>query len=119
VFAAEGEVVPLVEGGARVGEVTILQHRADGPTALAVEIRYVATATLTIRPDAWYVLPLVGDQVPAATNGQSEPELEAGTLGPGESRTGWLEFTLSEPSDSVFLEYRGPDGTPAFAVDVS
>jgi hypothetical protein len=118
-FVGEGEAVPLREGGVAVGEVTVLQHRRDEPTTLAVEVRYAAAATLRVRPDAWYALPLVGEQVPASTGGEVEPPLEAATLQPGESRTGWLEFTLTEPSDSLFLEYRAPDGTPVFAVDVS
>ncbi len=118
-FVEPGAAMPLREGDATVGEVTVLRHRRDSATELAVEVRYVATDTLTVRSDAWYALPLVGEQVPAVTGGGQAPALEDGTLQPGESRTGWLEFTLTEPSDSLFLEYRAPDGTPIFAVDVS
>jgi hypothetical protein len=81
-----------------------------------VKFRYSATAQLAIDPGAWLAQPSEGAEMPATT--PADPAIHPaiqGQLGPGQARTGWLEFTLSEGPASLSLVY-GPSGSALFTV---
>jgi uncharacterized membrane protein len=113
-----GASIPIVEGPAALGWVTVLDHRIEadpeGGVRLLVEVRYVAELDFEVRPAAWVAVPLDGEAAqaaPAIVDG-----LASGILGPGETTTGWLEFELATESTDLFLDYEDPGGTTVFIV---
>lgn len=113
-----GTTMPVVEGPAALGSVTVLQQRSEegpGETRLLVEVRYRAAQAFEVRPDAWFASPIDGDGV-AGRPSDVEPALDAATLDSGAVATGWLEFSLPAGSSDVFLDYDDPGGTTLFIV---
>ena len=114
-----GASIPIVDGPAALGSVTVLQHRiedagADG-VRLFVEVRYRAEQSFEVRPDAWLAVPLEGEPAsgqPATT----DPVLESTTLEAGESVTGWMEFEVTGDGSDLFLDYSDADGSTVFIV---
>jgi uncharacterized membrane protein len=115
----QGAVMPVVEGQAALGSVTVLQHRtADGTsgrTRLLVEVRYRATQSFAVRPEAWVAEPLEGEAT-AGRPSSVEPALRATTLAAGETLSGWLEFEFATDGSDVFLDYLDPAGSTLFIV---
>lgn len=115
-----GATIPVVDGPAALGSVTVLQHRTEGAAAggtrLFVEVRYVAQQVFEVRPDAWGVVPLEGEPT-AGQPASVDPPLEAATLEAGESITGWLEFAVpAAGSTDLFLDYHDAAGSTLFIV---
>lgn len=114
-----GASIPVVDGPAALGSITVLQHRtetaATGGTRLLVEVRYRAEQAFAVRPEAWVAAPLDGDEA-TAQPASVEPALRAATLFPGEIITGWLEFELPADAADLFLDYEDPDGSTLFIV---
>jgi uncharacterized membrane protein len=114
-----GDAIPLVDdNGQTTGEVTILQvdpvsATAAGGTIFAVEFQYRAVQTLTIDPSPWVARSSAGGEASAdsAATSPGRPALGVGPLGAGLSRSGWLQFTLPDTPDSLFLDYRRLGGT--------
>jgi uncharacterized membrane protein len=114
-----GDTIPLVDdSGATSGEVTVLQVDPQAPAAgggivIEVELRYRASRTLTVDPGAWVARSSGGDEVShvdgAARAGR--PALIGGSLAVGQTRSGWLEFDLSDAPDSLSLDFRRFGGT--------
>jgi hypothetical protein len=113
-----GASVPVVEGSTVLGYVSLVQHRTEevgGSRRLLTEFRYVAVTSFEVRPDAWVATPLAGDPAFGQPSGTS-PALEAQTLDPGGSATGWLEFELAGDPSDVFLDYLDASGQVLFIV---
>lgn len=115
-----GATIPVVDGPAAFGSVTVLQHRteeaAGGGGRLFVEVGYDAAQTFEVRPDAWEVVPLDGDPA-AGQPSRVDPPLEAATLEAGQSITGWLEFEVAaDGSTDLFLAYHDAGGSTLFIV---
>ena len=113
-----GSSMPVVDGAAALGSVTVLQHRTEkssGGARLLVEVRYRADQAFDIRPDAWVAGSINGDLGPGRP-ASVEPALDASTLAAGETVTGWVEFTVPASSSDLFLDYRDPDGLTLFSV---
>jgi uncharacterized membrane protein len=119
---AVGDAIPLF--GARgdpIGDVTVLEvdpqaGTGGGGIVLDVKFRYSATAPLAIDPGAWLAQPSESAEVAAATPADTavHPAIQ-GQLGAGQTRIGWLEFTLPEGPASLSLAY-GPSGMALFSV---
>ena len=110
--------MPVVDGAASLGSVTVLQHRTEKPATgarLLVEVRYRADQTFDIRPEAWVAGSIDGD-LGEGRPANVEPALEASTLAAGETVTGWLEFAVPTDANDLFLDYRDPDGSTLFSV---
>jgi hypothetical protein len=114
-----GDAIPLVDdNGVATGEVTIVQvdplsATASGGTVFAMELQFRAVASLTVELPPWVARSSGGSEVspdPGATS-PDRPALAAGTLEAGQSRSGWLQFTLPDAPDSLFLDYRRLGGT--------
>src|SRR5215207_9689675 len=90
-----GASIPVVEGPAALGSVTVLHHRTEeaaaGGTRLFVEVRYRAEQAFTVRPDAWVAVPLDGEGS-VGRPASIDPALAPDTLEAGETVIGWLEF---------------------------
>jgi uncharacterized membrane protein len=113
-----GSSMPVVDGAASLGSVTVLQHRTEKPATgarLLVEVRYRADQTFDIRPEAWVAGSIDGD-LGEGRPANVEPALEASTLAAGETVTGWLEFAVPTDANDLFLDYRDPDGSTLFSV---
>jgi uncharacterized membrane protein len=114
-----GASIPIVDGPVALGSVTVLQHRFEddgaGGSRLLVEVRYRASQSFDVRPEAWLAVPLDGE---GAAGGLStiEPALDTGTLEAGQSVTGWLEFEIGPGASDVFLDYVDQGGTTLFIV---
>jgi uncharacterized membrane protein len=110
VFAV-GDAVPLFDDqGAPIGTVTVVEvdpeSAAAGGIDLAVKLRYAATAPLVIEPGAWTARSPSGPTASAATPADpaKHPAIH-GQVQPGQTRTGWLEFSFSEGPGSLSLDY--------------
>jgi uncharacterized membrane protein len=116
-----GEVQSLTEG-AFSAAVSVVERRvppsADGPQIVEVLIRYVAGTDFTIRPSAWVALTSDGDDVDPTPGTASTPELTAGAIKAGETREGWLQYRLPARGEDLFLDYRQPDGSTVFSVEL-
>jgi uncharacterized membrane protein len=114
-----GSSMPVVDGVAALGSVTVLQHRTEkadtGGERLLVDVRYQAAQAFDIRPEAWVAGSIDGD-VGEGQPATVEPSLGASTLAAGETITGWVEFTIPIGSSDLFLDYRDPDGSTLFSV---
>jgi hypothetical protein len=114
-----GDAIPLVDdNGQTTGEVTILQvdpvsATAAGGTIFAVDFQYRAVQTMTIDPSPWVARSSAGGEASPDSGATSpgRPALAVGPLGAGLSRSGWLQFTLPDTPDSLFLDYRRLGGT--------
>jgi uncharacterized membrane protein len=117
---AVGDAVPLFDDqGAPIGSVTVVEvdpESAAGGIDLAVKLQYAATAPLQIEPDAWTARSSSGPTAPAVTPADpaKHPAIH-GQLQPGQTRTGWLEFSFSEGPASLSLDYARA-GTVLFSV---
>jgi uncharacterized membrane protein len=113
-----GSSMPVVDGAAALGSVTVLQQRtekASGGARLLIEVRYHADQAFDVRPEAWVAGSIDGDLAegrPASV----EPPLDPSTLAAGDAVTGWVEFTIPTGSSDLFLDYRDPDGSTLFSV---
>jgi uncharacterized membrane protein len=114
-----GDAIPLVDdSGATIGEVTVDQvdpvsATASGGTVFAMEFQYRAQQALTIDPSTWVARSSNGTEArpdPGVTSAD-RPALVGGPLAAGQSRSGWLQFTLPDAPDSLFLDYRRLGGT--------
>lgn len=113
-----GSSMPVVDGAAALGSVTVLQQRiekASNGTHLLVEVRYQASQAFDVRPEAWVAGSIDGDL------GEGQPAsvelaLQARTLAAGETVTGWVEFAVPTAASDLFLDYRDPDGSTLFSV---
>jgi hypothetical protein len=116
-----GASIPVVDGPAALGFVTVLTSRvevAGSGRNLFIQVRYVATASFDVRPDAWLATPLDGsDATPRAST--VAPALAEATLEPGGTMTGWVEFKLAKGSGALFVDYVDPGGSTLFIVDLS
>jgi uncharacterized membrane protein len=114
-----GSSMPVVDGAAALGTVTVLDHRASkdatGTARLFVEVRYRADQAFDVRPEAWVAGSIDGD-LGEGQPASVDPALEASTLAAGETVTGWVEFTVPADSSDLFLDYRDADGTTLFSV---
>lgn len=114
-----GASIPVVEGPAALGSVTVVQYRTEatpgGGTSLFVEVRYRAEQDFLVRPDAWIAASLQGDPVVGQPS-TIDPGLSADTLDAGESVTGWLEFELGDDGTDLFLDYLDLEGGTLFIV---
>ena len=54
----------------------------------------------------------------ATPGSASSPELRAGVIRAGETREGWLEYRLPAKGENLFLDYREPDGSTVFSVEL-
>jgi uncharacterized membrane protein len=115
----EGASMPLTDGPAALGTVTVVKHRTEAAgsrTRLLVEVRYRAEQPLDVRPDAWLAAPIGGDGVPGepATSGTA---LQPATLEAGQSESGWVQFDLAaDTGEDLFLDYVDPSGSTVFSV---
>jgi len=110
--------VPVVEGPTVLGYVSLLQQRVEDAgdrTRLLIEVQYFAVTSFEVRPEAWVATPLGGDPA-VGQPARSSPSLEAQTLEPGGSATGWLEFDLAGDSSELFVDYHDVSGEIAFIV---
>ena len=104
-----------------VGDVTVVRVEPHGTTAsgglrLAVEFRYAAQRALTIDPTSWTARSSSGTTAAAAPATDPATQLAvAGDLRAGETRTGWLEFSLPDIPASLSLDF-GLFGTTLFSV---
>jgi hypothetical protein len=116
-----GASIPVVDGPAALGFVTVLTSRvevAGSGRNLFIQVRYVATASFDVRPDAWLATPLDGsDATPRAST--VAPALAEATLEAGGTMTGWVEFKLAKGSGALFVDYVDPGGSTLFIVDLS
>jgi hypothetical protein len=113
-----GSSMPVVDGAAALGTVTVLQHRTETATdgaLLLIEVRYRADQAFDVRPEAWVAGSVDGD-LGEGRPASVEPALDASTLAAGETVTGWVEFTIPTGSKDLFLDYRDPDGSTLFSV---
>jgi uncharacterized membrane protein len=114
-----GASIPVVEGPAALGSVTVVQYRTEaapgGGTSLFVEVRYRAEQDFPVRPDAWIAASLQGDPV-VGQSSTIDQGLSADTLEAGETVTGWLEFELGDDGTDLFLDYLDPEGGTLFIV---
>jgi len=117
-----GASIPVVDGPAALGSVTVLQHRTakapGGGTHLFVEVRYRAAQSFAVRPEAWMAVPLTGE-AGSPQPASIAPPLESRVLEAGQTATGWLEFALAVGAADVFLDYHDPDGSILFIVALS
>jgi uncharacterized membrane protein len=121
VFAV-GDDVPLFDRSAdEVGSVRVLtvdpvSAGSDGSLTVAVRFRYSATAPLTIDRGEWIAVGADGQTSPAAVPADvtRHPAL-AGSLRPGQSKAGWLEFTLPTAPSGLALQFRSL-GIPLFSI---
>jgi uncharacterized membrane protein len=121
VFAV-GDAIPLFGvQGEPIGDVTVVEVDPEAGTAgsgivLDVKLRYSATAPLAIDSSSWTAQPSEGAQAPATTPADpaAHPAIQ-GHLGAGQTRTGWLAFSLSQGPASLSLAY-GPSGSALFTV---
>jgi hypothetical protein len=116
-----GEVQSVAEGPFQAA-VSVVEARvppgSDGQQIVEVRIRYVGSTAFTIRPSAWVALASSGDEFAATPGTASTPELTAGAIRAGETREGWLEYRLPAKGEDLFLDYRLPDGTTVFSVQL-
>jgi uncharacterized membrane protein len=113
-----GSSMPVVDGAAALGTVTVLQHRTETVTdgaRLLIEARYRADQAFDVRPKAWVAGSVDGD-LGEGRPASVEPALDASTLAAGQTVTGWVEFTIPSGSKDLFLDYRDPDGSTLFSV---
>jgi hypothetical protein len=59
-----------------------------------------------------------GDDIAPTPGPVSAPELTSGALRPGDTREGWLEYRLPTKGEDLFLDYRLPDGSTLFSVQL-
>ena len=111
--------MPVVDGSAALGTITVLDHRteaaAGGATRLLVDVEYQAAQGIDVRPDAWFAVPVDGAEAvgrPAAI----APALEPATLAAGGATAGWLEFEIAPNAGDLFLDYRDASGATIFSV---
>jgi YibE/F-like protein len=116
-----GDVQSVAEGPFQA-VVSVVEARvppaSDGQQIVEVRIRYVGSTAFTIRPAAWVALASSGDEFAVTAGTASTPELIAGTIRAGETREGWLEYRLPAKGEDLFLDYRLPDGTTVFSVQL-
>jgi uncharacterized membrane protein len=118
-----GEVQPITEGSFSA-TVSVVERRvppsasAQGPLTVEVLIRYVATTDFTIRPSAWVALTSDGDDIDPTPGTASTPELKGGVIKAGETHEGWLQYRLPARGEDLFLDYRQPDGSTVFSVEL-
>ena len=116
-----GEVESVTEASLSAA-ISVVQARIppspEGPQTIEVLIRYVGTTEFTIRPSAWVALTSEGDDVDPTPGTVSTPELVAGVIRAGETRDGWLEYRLPAKGEDLFLDYRQPDGSTVFSVQL-
>jgi uncharacterized membrane protein len=113
-----GSSMPVVDGGAALGSVTVLQQRIEkgsGDAHLVVEVRYRAAQAFDVRPEAWVTGSIDGD-LGVGQPASVEPALQATTLADGETVTGWVEFAVPTDASDLFLDYRDPEGSTLFSV---
>ena len=114
-----GSSMPVVDGAAALGSVTVLQHRIEkadtGGERLLVEVRYRAAQAFDLRPEAWVAGSIDGD-LGEGQPASVEPALGPSTLAVGETATGWVEFTVPANANDLFLDYRDSDGSTLFTV---
>lgn len=113
-----GSSMPVVDGAAALGSVTVLQQRTEKAatgTRLLIEVRYRAEQEFDIRPEAWVAGSIDGD-LGEGQPATVEPALEATTLAAGETVSGWVEFEIPTGGSDLFLDYRDPDGSTLFSV---
>jgi len=108
-----GDPIPLVDdNGGTVGEVTIATVDPQGATSSGgtnfdVELRYKATKALVVDPSAWVARSSGGPEAgPVGSPAAGRQGLAAGPLDAGQSRSGWLRFTLTDAPDSLSIDYR-------------
>jgi uncharacterized membrane protein len=116
-----GEVQTITDGSLSAA-VSVVEARIppspEGPQTIEVRIRYVGATQFTIRPSAWVALTSDGDDVDPTSGTVSTPELVAGVIRAGETREGWLEYRLPSKGEDLFLDYRQPDGSALFSVEL-
>jgi uncharacterized membrane protein len=116
-----GEVQSVTEGTSSAA-ISVVEARvppaSDGPLVVDVRIRYVGTTDFTIRPSAWVALTSDGDDIEPTPGTGSAPELTGGPLRAGETREGWLQYRLEAKGEDLFLDYRLPDDSTVFSVEV-
>jgi hypothetical protein len=101
---AFGDPAPVVERGRQVGTVSVrsavYRERNEGVEAAAgrrwlrVALTFRATADLTFDGGRWSALDTTGRRYRWTKARAPEPALGAGTLEPGQRRTGYLVFSV-------------------------
>jgi len=114
-----GASIPVVDGPAALGSVTVLQYRIEeassGGSRLLAEVRYRAEQAFEVDPASWVANTVDGDETlgrPATVN----PALEAGTLSAGQTVSGWVEFMVAADATDQFLDFRDVGGATLFVV---
>ena len=104
-------------GGTATVAVVEVRLPADpsGPQLVQVRIRYETSTGFDVRPSAWVGLTGDGDDVTASTTTAQSPSLSAGRLNSGQTQEGWLDYQVAARGDSLFLDYRLPDGSTLFS----
>jgi uncharacterized membrane protein len=114
-----GSAMPIVDGPAALGSVTVVEHRTENDAAggvhLLVEVSYRAEQAFQIRPEAWVASTVDGDEAPGRPASVA-PVLDAVTLAAGQTVTGWVEFEVPADASDLFLDYDDPDGSTLFIV---
>ena len=128
-IVAAGAFVPIEQDGEVVGQAAVAEYQLydlhNGQPApagrrwMAVRVTLQASqdGTLEYEPTDWVVRDGKGREFEYVGR-DLEPALGEGRVRPGASRTGYISFQVRRASRRLFIEYRGPDGLPVFAVRV-
>ncbi len=115
-----GTTMPVVDGGAALGSVTVLEERTEtdgtGRTRLLLNVVARASGSFAVSPASWTVLASDGTIV-TGQGSQTHPPLTDVTLKAGQETSGWLEIETSTAQD-VFVHYVGPSGIILFTLAI-